>query len=154
MSAYRDGDRTVVLLPARLSKAEEEHWVAEMLVRLEARERRRAPEHDVLLARARQLAARYLPEVPKPVAVRWVENQQGRWGSCTPTDRTIRISRRLAGMPQWVLDYVLVHELTHLAVPQHGPAFWALVARYPRAERARGFLEGFAAASGTPPAPD
>jgi len=53
---------------------------------------------------------------------------------------TIRISNRLAAEPGWVLDYVIVHELAHLLVPGHGPEFRALVDRYPRAERARGFL--------------
>jgi hypothetical protein len=46
----------------------------------------------------------------------------------------------LASEPGWVLDYVIVHELAHLDVPRHGPAFWSIVNRYPRAERARGFL--------------
>jgi predicted metal-dependent hydrolase len=63
-----------------------------------------------------------------------------RWGSCTPATGTIRISDRLARMPGWVLDYVLVHELAHLAVPGHSPAFWRLVHRYPKAERAMGYL--------------
>jgi len=63
-----------------------------------------------------------------------------RYGSCTPVDGTIRISDWLANMPDWVLDYVIVHELVHLIEPSHNARFWALVARYPRAERARGFL--------------
>jgi hypothetical protein len=71
-----------------------------------------------------------------------------RWGSCTPADGTIRVSERLREMPGWVLDYVLVHELAHLLVPGHGADFWELVGRYPRAERARGYLEGVAAAAG------
>jgi hypothetical protein len=57
------------------------------------------------------------------------------------------MSRRLQELPSWVQDYVLVHELVHLLVPGHGPKFWALVARYPRAERARGFLDGVSAAA-------
>jgi predicted metal-dependent hydrolase len=63
-----------------------------------------------------------------------------RWGSCTPEDRAVRVSSRLAAYPAWVLDYVLVHELAHLLVASHGPAHDALVDRYPYAERARGFL--------------
>jgi predicted metal-dependent hydrolase len=50
-------------------------------------------------------------------------------------------------MPDWVLDYVVLHELVHLVVPTHGNRFWTLVARYPKAERARGYLEGIAAAA-------
>ena len=65
---------------------------------------------------------------------------QSRWGSCTPADGSVRISVRLAPFPLWVLDYVLVHELAHLAVADHSPRFWALVDRYPLSERARGYL--------------
>ncbi len=63
-----------------------------------------------------------------------------RWGSCTPEDGTIRVSSRLAAYPSWVLDYVLVHELAHLVVPNHGPDHDAWVDRFPYSERARGFL--------------
>ena len=67
-------------------------------------------------------------------------NQQKRYGSCTPATATIRISTRVAQMPLWVLDYVLVHELAHLLEANHSPRFWELVARYPLSERARGYL--------------
>jgi predicted metal-dependent hydrolase len=151
VSAYRDGDVTVVLIPARFSKAEERRWVAEMLTRLQARDRRResGPRRSdaALLARARRLSETLLDGQVDPVRVRWVSNMASRWGSCTPADGTIRISSRLREMPGWVLDYVLVHELAHLLVPGHGDDFWALVGTYPRAERARGYLEGVAAAA-------
>jgi len=81
-----------------------------------------------------------------PLSVAWSTRQNGRWGSCTPADGTIRLSNRLQGMPDWVIDYVLVHELAHLLEAGHGPRFWELVGRYPRTERARGYLEGIAAA--------
>ena len=151
VSAYRDGDRTVVLIPARFSKAEERRWVAEMLARLQARELRRVRgprrSDQALLARARHLSATVLDGRPRPVSVRWVSNMAARWGSCTPTDGTIRVSSRLREMPGWVLDYVIVHELVHLLVPGHGEEFWELVRRYPRADRARGYLEGVTAAA-------
>jgi hypothetical protein len=54
----------------------------------------------------------------------------------------------LLGVPPWVLDYVLVHELTHLLEPGHDARFWAWVHRYPRSERAMGYLEGLSAAAG------
>jgi predicted metal-dependent hydrolase len=150
VSAYRDGDKTVVLVPSRLSKAEEEQWVATILERLAERERRRRPSDEALLERAHELSRRHLGGRPDPSSVRWVENQRTRWGSCTPDDATIRLSTRLRGMPPWVVDYVLVHELAHLLEPGHGPRFWELVAGYPKAERARGYLEGVAAAAHLP----
>jgi predicted metal-dependent hydrolase len=151
VSAYRDGDLTVVLIPARFSKAEERRWVAEMIARLQARDarRQRGPRRsdEALLARARQLSVGVLEGAARPTSVRWVTNMASRWGSCTPSDGTIRVSARLRDMPSWVLDYVLVHELAHLLVPGHGTDFWELVGRYPRSERARGYLEGVAAAA-------
>lgn len=151
VSAYRDGERVVVLIPAQFSRAEEREWVDRMLERLAARDRRvRRTDADLAL-RAERLALRYLPDHPTagcPASIRWVSNQNGRWGSCTPADRTIRISQRVREMPDWVVDYVLLHELAHLIVPSHGSAFWALVCRYPKAERARGYLEGVSAAAG------
>ncbi|WP_084693488.1 M48 family metallopeptidase [Actinomadura atramentaria] len=150
VSAYRDGDKVVVLLPSRLSKAEEEQWIATLLQRLAERERRRRPSDDDLFTRALELSRRHLGGRAEPASVRWVDNQHARWGSCTPDDATIRLSTRLRGMPPWVLDYVLVHELAHLLIPGHGPDFWALVGRYPKAERARGYLEGVAATAHLP----
>jgi predicted metal-dependent hydrolase len=147
VAAYREDDRVVVMIPARMSRAEEQEWVATMLARLERSERRRRPSDATLMRRARDLNARYLDGAATPGTVRWVDNQNSRWGSCTPADRAIRLSRRLEGMPGWVIDYVLVHELAHLIEVGHTARFWRLVDRYPKAERAKGFLEGVAAAS-------
>lgn len=156
VSAYRDGTRFVVLVPARFSGAEEDRWVDRMVARLTRSAARTALDDEALHARARALSARYLPDAPEPATVRWSARQQLRWGSCTPVDATIRVSERLREMPRWVLDYVLVHELAHLVHADHGAGFEALVASYPLAERARGFLDGvsFAGAAGAqPPGP-
>jgi predicted metal-dependent hydrolase len=118
-----------------------------MLERLERSERRRRPDDAGLKRRAADLSNRYLGGLARPATVRWVDNQNSRWGSCTPADRTIRISTRLQGMPAWVIDYVLVHELAHLIESGHTAAFWGWVDRYPKAERAKGFLEGVACAT-------
>ncbi|WP_460358529.1 M48 metallopeptidase family protein [Actinoallomurus acanthiterrae] len=150
MTARRDGDKTVVMVPAGLSAAEEREWIDTVLKRLAARERRRHPNDDALFDRARELSRRYLDDRAVPASVRWVTNQRSRWGSCTPDDGTIRLSAQLRGMPGWVVDYVLLHELAHLIVPGHGSPFWKLVNRYPRTERARGYLEGVAATAGLP----
>jgi predicted metal-dependent hydrolase len=127
-----------VLIPAWMSAAEEAHWVGEMRRRLAHRE---PGTNEALARRARELARRY--RLPRPTAVSWSARQDHRWGSCTPASGTIRVSARLAEAPGWVLDYVLIHELAHLKVAAHNARFDALVRRYPRTERARGFLEGW-----------
>lgn len=150
VSAYRDGQHVVVLIPARFTRAEEAQWVAKMVARLDTgqqRGRRRTATDAALMRRARDLSAEYLDGRAGPSSVRWVANMRTRWASCTPVDRTIRLSQKLRDMPVWVQDYVLLHELAHLLVPGHGPEFWALVARYPRTERARGYLDGVSAAA-------
>lgn len=147
VSAYRDGDRIVVLIPATLTKAQEAEWVDEMVTKLARSEARRRPSDERLLGRAAHLNEEHFGGRAVPVSVRWVDNQRQRWGSCTPRDRTIRLSSRLQGMPPWVVDYVLVHELAHLLEAGHGPRFQELVARYPRAERAEGYLAGYSAAA-------
>jgi len=147
VAAYRDEDKVVVLVPARLTRAEEKECVATMLARLERSEQRRRPSDAGLKRRATELSSRYLDGRAQPLTVRWVDNQNSRWGSCTPSDGAIRLSTRLQGMPVWVVDYVLVHELGHLIETGHTRAFWSWVDRFPKAERAKGFLEGVAAAS-------
>ncbi len=152
VSARREGETVVVFIPAWMSKTEERRWVAEMVQRLQRSEaRRRSPARtgdEALARRCTQLAARHLDGAAKPAAVRWVAPMRTRWASCTPADGTIRVSDRLREAPAWVLDYVLVHELAHLLVPGHDERFWALVRRYPRTERAIGYLEGLSAAAG------
>jgi predicted metal-dependent hydrolase len=131
-----------------MSRAEERRWVSLMLERLAAQESRRRPSDADLLSRAQELSARHLDGRAQPSSVRWAANQLTRWGSCTPSDGSVRLSTRLRGMPGYVVDYVLVHELAHLLVPGHTAEFWALVARYPKAERARGYLDGVSATAG------
>ncbi|MFF7650089.1 M48 family metallopeptidase [Streptomyces sp. NPDC007983] len=150
VSAYREGDRTIVLIPARMSEAEEQRWVGVMLEKLAAQESKRMLGDTELAARAEWLSEQYLGGRARPASVRWVTNQNTRWGSCTPAEGSIRLSHRLKGMPEYVVDYVLVHELAHLLVPGHGRRFWELLEAYPRTERARGYLEGVVAAGRLP----
>ncbi|MEU2767167.1 MULTISPECIES: M48 metallopeptidase family protein [Streptomyces] len=154
VSAYREDGRTVVLLPARMSEAEERRWVGLMLEKLARQEKRRRPTDEVLAERAGRLSAQFLGGRARPDSVRWVTNQNARWGSCTPAEGSIRLSHRLQGMPEYVVDYVLLHELAHLLVPGHGARFWELLEAYPRTERARGYLEGVAATARLPHAVD
>ncbi|MFI8825800.1 M48 family metallopeptidase [Streptomyces sp. NPDC053431] len=153
VSAYREGDRTIVLIPARMSEAEEQRWVGVMLEKLAAQESKKVLGDQELTERAERLSAQYFDGRARPASVRWVTNQNTRWGSCTPSEGSIRLSHRLQGMPEYVIDYVLCHELAHLLVPGHGPGFWRLLEAYPRTERARGYLEGVVAAGRLPHLP-
>ncbi len=135
VQARQVGDVLRVSIPATMTRAEEARFVGDMVRRMQRRKDCAAVD---LRQRAATLAARH--RLPVPTSVRWVDNQHWRWASCTPVEGAIRVSSRVATFPTWVLDYVLVHEMAHLAVPGHGRDFWTLVERYPRAERARGFL--------------
>jgi predicted metal-dependent hydrolase len=140
VKAYRDGDKIVVLMPAHLSAAEEAAHVESLVASIHRKEA--SLSDDQLMERATLLGRQWLGGQPDPVSVRWVSNQVKRWGSCSSHDRTIRLSDRLQGMPQWVIDYVLLHELAHLIEPNHSPRFHALLEGFPHTERAKGFLEG------------
>jgi predicted metal-dependent hydrolase len=153
VSAYRDGDTIVVMIPATMTRAQEAEWVETMVARLERSEQRKQLSDDDLMRRATRLSDRHLGGMAEPESVRWVDNQTSRWGSCTPGDRTIRLSSRLQGMPVWVVDYVLVHELAHLIEAGHDEKFWAWVDRYPQAEKAKGYLLGWSAAARLDPPP-
>jgi predicted metal-dependent hydrolase len=98
------------------------------------------PTADDLEKRAQQLNKKYFHGRLRWESIRYVTNQNKRYGSCTPAKGTIRLNHRLADLPAWVRDYVLMHELSHLSEGNHGPKFWRLVKRYPLTERARGYL--------------
>lgn len=128
------GNTLTVTVPSWMEEVEVERWTAEMSRRFA---RKMTTDSIDLVARATTLARRY--DLPRAREIRWDE-MKTRWGSCTMATAAIRISTRLAAYPDWVLDYVIVHELAHLDVPDHSPAFWKVVDRYPKAERAKGYL--------------
>ncbi len=148
LTVFREQGQLVAVVPAGLTRRQADELVPALVTRFLAKEARRVvPAGDPELhARALELAHRYLlQQVPGGLPdfqVRWVSNQTRRWGSCTPTEGRIRISDRLRGVPRWVGDYVLLHELAHLVEPTHSARFWQLLSAYPDAARARGFLEG------------
>jgi predicted metal-dependent hydrolase len=155
VAAFWENGSAVVAIPARFTAAQEIEWVHRMVAKLQRQGERTAvagrkrPATDAALAaHAAHLSAQYLGGRAVPTTVRWVSNQNSRWGSATPAEGTIRLSDKLRPMPQWVIDYVLLHELAHLLVAAHNSAFWTLLEAYPHTERAKAFLEGVSFATG------
>ena len=147
VTAYRESDKTVVMVPARMAKRDIDVYIAELVERLDARDERAGSQAE-LEKRARMLSKKYLAEDlfishRVPVTIRWVTNQNSRWGSCTPGEGAIRLSHRLQRMPQYVIDSVIVHELIHLLVADHGPKFYELMTKFPEHEKAKAYLDGY-----------
>lgn len=128
----------VVMAPAAISDRE----LAEHVSRFRARMALKMGERDDahLAKRADHLNRKYFDGLLRWRGISYSDRQMKRFGSCTIEDGTIRISSRLKDAPQWVEDYVVVHELAHLLEPSHDKRFRELVGRYPLTERAIGFL--------------
>jgi predicted metal-dependent hydrolase len=142
------GSQVRIRVPRGMAGKELDRHVAEIVARVKrqrAQSRGRADQD--LEALARQINRSYFGGEIRWNSIRWVSNMHKRLGSCSTggaTDGDIRISDSIRGWPQWVIDYLVAHELAHCKVPGHGLEFWALVSRYPKTERARGFLLGVA----------
>ncbi len=144
-----DGGRVRLLVPAATSRAEVAEYLEKLLPPImRQQEQRRAQKKkfasdDFLLARARDVQKNFLPELARlPDSIRWVTNQKSRWGSATPSQGRVRISHVLQGVPDYVLDFVLHHELCHFLEANHNRRFKALESRYPRKAEAEAFLAG------------
>lgn len=141
IEARLDGDVLEVLAPYHVSGKELEQAIAKLGQRLERKRRLRDESaDDALQRRAEELNRRYFRGKLQWKSIRYVTNQRRSAGSCSPGKGTIRISDRTRDYPTWVGDYVIVHELAHLIEPNHSKRFWDLANRYPKSERARGFL--------------
>jgi predicted metal-dependent hydrolase len=126
-------------VPEWMSHAERERWAESMRSRLERRMRRALPTDERLERRAHALNGRHFGGRLRWTSIGFYE-MASRWGTCAFTTGAIRIARRAAELPDWVLDYLIVHELTHLEHSDHGPAFHEMESRYPLTERAIGYL--------------
>ena len=154
VSAYRAGGRIIVSIPARMSKADERAMVPEMVAKIRAQEAAVTMSETALAERIGQLLQELTPEITiRPADVAWRAMRE-RWGSCTSVDRTIRISDRLKGAPDFALDFVLFHEAIHLEYSDHGPEFKNFLARFPKAELANAYLDGYEAAETALAMPD
>ena len=149
ISAYRQGGKIIISIPARLTKAEEREIVPEMIARVKAKEVQ-ATESDLSKLSDRLLTS-YAPEITTRAATVSWRNMNERWGSCTNIDRTIRISTKLSTAPDYVLEYVLFHESIHLDNPNHDQDFYAVLKRFERHLEAEAFLAGFEAGSAAGP---
>jgi len=129
-----------VSAPAHMKDDELKPIIDRFRQRINRRQKRETLSDKDLEAIAKQLNKDYFQGNLSWESISWSTRQNKRYGSCTPSEKTIRISHQLAKMPRFVLEYVVVHELAHLLEGNHGPRFWKLVNRYPRTERARGYL--------------
>ena len=89
---------------------------------------------------ATKLNDRYFNGKLKINSIEYSTGQNSGFGCCNHRDASIRISHRLNRMPEWVRDYVIVHEMAHLIESNHSAAFWNIVSRYELVERAKGYL--------------
>ena len=129
-----------ILAPAHMSDKELEPIIKNLTARISRRKDLSKLDDLALEKRANILNRRYFNNILQWESIRWASNQDKRHGSCNTGRGTILISHRIAEMPQFVLDYIIVHELAHLIEPNHSRRFWDMVYQYPKVERAKGYL--------------
>lgn len=135
------GDTLVVHLPLGLHSEEERKIIGEMKEKIEKKKQKsQLNKDDFLINKFNEFNNKYFLGKLKVNSIKFVTNQERVRGSCTPNKCTIRLSHTLLEMPKWVLDYVIIHEMTHLLHPNHSKEFWVKVGEYEFTERARGFL--------------
>ncbi len=150
----READGAILLrIPYRFPKRQIPDLLKQITQRLDKhiKQAKRRTDAD-LQARAEEINKKYFGGQIEWKAIRWVGNMNTRLGSCTnggSTDGHIRISDKIKDWPQWVVDYVIAHELVHRLHSDHSKAFWTtLTEGYPKTERARGFIQGLGFAEG------
>ena len=135
------GETLEVHLPLGLHSEKERKIIEEMKEKIEKKkQKKQINKDDYPVQRFNELNKEYFYGKLKVNSIQFVTNQKRVNGSCTPNKGTIRLSHKLLEMPKWVLDYVIMHEMTHLVHPDHSREFWNKVAEYKLTERARGFL--------------
>jgi hypothetical protein len=142
-NAHWSGSRIVVQIPARVRGRDRREFVDELVEKLLTQRPQNAGGDGALEERAHTLAELYNDGI-MPSSVRWVNNQQARWASCSPDSREIRVSSRLRQCPEWVIDAVLVHELAHLQEADHSARFYEIADRHPRQSDSGMYLDGYA----------
>ena len=146
ISAYREKDAIVVLIPARLSAVEEQQWVTTMVERVTKAERRRRRSDDDLVRRAATLSRQYLDgsrgaglgPLGRQPALPLGFLHPGR-----PDDPDLRASARRCRRTSSTMSCSTSSPTSWCMAT--ATEFWAWVNRYPLTERARGFLDGVSA---------
>ena len=151
---HREPEGSILLrVPYRYPKSSLPGLLESIKTQLSQQKKRARWRTDAdLQARAKHINQTYFGGRIQWEAIRWVKPMKTRLGSCTnggSTDGHIRISEEIRSWPQWVVDYVIAHELAHRLHPDHSPAFWqTLQDAYPQSEQARGFVKGVMYAQG------
>ncbi len=128
-----------IMVPDSMPVAERRRWAEVMRERIERRLRRSVPTDERLERRARALNSRLFGGRLRWRSIGFAEMVH-QWASCAYVSGEIRVATRARDLPEWVLDYLLVHELAHLEHSDHGAGFWEMVNRYALTERSRGYL--------------
>jgi len=141
VSARMEDETLVVSAPDALSKARLEKIVADFKIKFEKKIiKEELDRKQSLLEISSELNKKYFRNSLKINSIEYVTDQNSKFGCCNYRLGNIRISHKVGLMPDWVRDYVLIHEMAHLIEPNHSRAFWDIVSLYRLAERARGFL--------------
>jgi predicted metal-dependent hydrolase len=141
VSARLEKDILIVRAPESIPESRLQKVIARLKARIERKQLKKdLNKRENLAQRAREFNLRYFENKLNISSIEYVTDQYSKFGCCNYRTGHIRISHRISVMPQWVRDYVIIHELAHLVVPDHSRAFWDIVNRYKLAERARGYL--------------
>jgi len=134
-------DELLVSAPLAISQERLDKIIADFKIKFTRKKlKEELDRKQNLIDIARKLNEKYFQNKLKVNSIEYVTGQSSKFGCCNYRDANIRISHRIGLMPEWVRDYVIIHELAHLIEPNHSRAFWDIVRRYKLAERARGYL--------------
>jgi len=141
VSARMVKDILIVRAPQYFPESRLQKVIAELKARIERKQlKEELNKSENLVQRVKEFNLQYFENKLTINSIEYVTDQNSKFGCCNYRTGCIRISHRISAMPQWVRNYVIIHELAHLVVPDHSKAFWEIVNRYKLAERARGYL--------------